>query len=181
MVPMTLVVAGLLAYNSARFGDPLDFGYRNATVADNLVDDLRTHGQFSLHYVGRNLRVMLLALPHWDPPFGRPVPDVQGMSLLLTTPALVYLVRARRRSPCVVGAWTAFGLLLIPLVMYYNTGWSQFGYRFSLDFMVPVMFLLAVAAGDRVSWPMRGLILLGVLANAIGVMWWYGIRVWPFY
>jgi len=59
------------------------------------------------------------------------------------------------------------------LLMYYNTGWRQWGYRFSLDFMIPVMVLLAVAAGTRVTRPLRGLILLGVLINLWGVIWWY--------
>jgi hypothetical protein len=59
------------------------------------------------------------------------------MSLFLTTPALVYIFGARRRSAQVLGAWLALILLLIPLVTYYNTGWWQFGYRFSLDFMAP--------------------------------------------
>ncbi len=93
------------------------------------------------------------------------------MSVLLTTPALIYLVRARKRSFLVAGAWTALGLLLIPLVTYYNTGSWQFGYRFSLDLMTPVLVLLAVAAGQRVDWAMRILILLGVAVNAWGVYW----------
>ncbi|MCB0089142.1 MAG: hypothetical protein KDE54_14625 [Caldilineaceae bacterium] len=67
----------------------------------------------------------------------------------------------------------SFVLLAIPLVLYYNTGWWQFGYRFSLDFMVPVMVLLAIGAGRRVSWLMQGLIIVGVAVNAWGITWWY--------
>ena len=173
-LPMAAAVAGLLLYNWARFGHALDFGYATANVAAKLVDDLRTYGQFSLHYVARNFWAMALALPRWDARAGLWLPDPEGMSLLLTTPALVYLVKARRGTPLVIGAWLAVGLLLVPLVLYYNTGWYQFGYRFSLDFMVPVMALLAVAAGERVSWPLRGLILAGVAVNLAGVLWWHG-------
>ncbi len=71
-----------------------------------------------------------------------------------------------------VGAWAAATLLLIPLLTYYNTGWWQFGYRFSLDFMTPVLILLALAAGPRVGWKVRALILLGVVVNAWGT-WWF--------
>jgi hypothetical protein len=172
-VPMALAVTGLLAYNHARFGSALDFGYLSDHVATKLVHDLHTYGQFHLHYAPKNLWAMWLALPVWEAGRACLVPDPEGMSLLLTTPALVYLVQARRASPLVAGAWIAVGLLLVPLILYYNTGWWQFGYRFSLDFMVPVMILLAVAAGERVSWPMRGLILAGVLVNAWGVAWWF--------
>lgn len=89
---------------------------------------------------------MWLAGPQWDAEIGFWKPDPEGMSLLFTTPALIYLGRARWLSPLMVGAWVALGLLLIPLLLYYNTGWWQFGYRFSLDFMVPVLVLLAIAA-----------------------------------
>jgi hypothetical protein len=93
------------------------------------------------------------------------------MSLLLTTPALVYLYRANKGGWLAAGAWTSLGLLMIPLLLYYSTGWIQFGYRYSLDFMVPVMVLMALAAGKRVSGYMRCLILVGVLVNLAGVEW----------
>jgi hypothetical protein len=172
LAPLVLSGALLLGYNYARFDNALDFGYLRQNVAPELVADLHMYGQFNLHYVPHNLWAMLLAGPHWDAAKNQIVPTIDGMSLLLTTPALVYLLEARQRSALVLGAWLAFGLLLIPLVSYYNTGWWQFGYRFSLDFMTPVFVLLAVGAGARVGWKMRLLILLGVLVNAWGV-WWF--------
>lgn len=173
LIPVALAVIGLLGYNVARFGHPFDFGYSNENIAARLVDDLRTYGQWHIHYIPRNLWAMWLALPQWDAARQSLTPNPEGMSLLLTTPALVCLVRARQRSPVVIGAWVAFGLLVILLATYYNTGWRQFGYRFSLDFMIPIMVLLAFAAGRRVSWQMRTLILLGLLVNAYGLHWWY--------
>lgn len=172
LAPMALAVAGLLWYNAARFEAPLNFGYMTQNVARELAPDLLRYGQFNLHYVGRNLQVMLLAGPQWDPAAGQYLPTIQGMSLLLTTPALIYTLRARRPGPIVWGAWIAIGLLLIPLLSYYNTGWWQFGYRFSLDFMTPALVLLALAAGQRVGWPLRLLILLGIAVNAWGA-WWF--------
>jgi hypothetical protein len=62
-------------------------------------------------------------------------------------------------------------LLVIVFMLYYNTGWVQFGYRFSLDFMTPVLVLLAIGAGQRVSRLMRFLIIVGVLVNLWGVRW----------
>lgn len=175
LVPGFLAAAALLGYNAVRFGDPLDFGYRAANVAGFLQDDLRAHGQFDPHFLGRNLDTMLLATPQWDQEVGFLVPRVEGMSLLLTTPVLLFLVRARRRSAVVVGAWIAVGLLLVPLLLYYNTGAWQLGYRFSMDFVVPLWVLLAVAARERVAWPMRALILAGIAVNAAGVLWWFSV------
>jgi hypothetical protein len=62
LAPIGLAGALLLAY-MARFGNPWDFGYTRQNVAQELAGNLRTYGQFSLHYVPRNLGVMLLAGP----------------------------------------------------------------------------------------------------------------------
>jgi len=172
-IPMLLAVAGLLLYNNARFGNPLDFGYLSENVADRLKEPLRIYGQFNLHYAAKNFWSMWLAGPQWDAKLNFWKPDPEGMSLFMTTPALLYLGRARRASPLTLGGWLAFILLMIPLLLYYNTGWYQFGYRFSLDFMVPVIVLLAVAAGERVTGSMRTLILVGVLVNLYGLLWWH--------
>lgn len=173
-IPLGAALAGLLWYNVLRFGNPLDFGYLSENIAPELATKLHTYGQFHWHHLPENFWAMWLAGPQWDAKRNLWRPDPDGMSLLLTTPALIYLVRARWHNSLVVGAWIAFGLLLIPLLLYYNTGWWQFGYRFSLDFMIPVMVLLAVAAGTRVSAHMRLLIVLGVLVNLYGVVWWHG-------
>ena len=151
----------------------VDVALRDGVVAEQLAPNLRRYGQFHLHYLPKNFWAMWLAGPQWDAELNFWKPDSEGMSLLLTTPALIYLARAHQRSWVVVGAWIAFGLLLIPLLLYYNTGWWQFGYRFSLDFMTPVMVLLAVAVRTHVTWSMRGLILVGTLVNLYGVLWWH--------
>jgi hypothetical protein len=170
-VPMLGMTATLLLYNKVRFGNLLDFGYLDMNIADVLRPGLQEYGQFSLHFLPKNFWAMWLATPvsieQW--PFLEPNP--WGMSLLLTTPALVYLSRASSGGWLAAGAWTSFALLMIPLLLYYSTGWIQFGYRYSLDFMVPVMVLMALAAGKRVSTGMRCLILAGVLVNFAGVVW----------
>ena len=176
--PLAVSIAGLMSYNYARFHDPFDFGYATQNISAAVRGDL-ARGQFHIFHLPRNLHTMLMGPPRWYEPENLPhvrlpIPDAHGMSIFLTTPALFYLVRARRRRDLFVrGAWLATGLLLIPLLLYYNTGWRQFGYRFSLDFMIPLMILLAVAAGRRTTWPMRMLILVGVVVNAWGVVWWF--------
>jgi hypothetical protein len=179
-VPPLFVGALLLAYNQARFGSPLDFGYMAENVSPELRGDLRIYGQFNLHYLPHNLWAMLLAGPRWDPARREIVPTVDGMSLLLTTPALLYLFRPARGSALALGAWLAIGLVLVPLLTYYNTGWWQFGYRFSLDFMTPVLVLLAIGAGPRLGWRMRALIAIGALVNAWGCWWFLNPRYFSF-
>jgi hypothetical protein len=171
LAPIVISGMALLGYNYVRFNHPLDFGYQTQNIAPELAGDRHAFGQFSLHYVPHNLWAMLLAGPVFDPKTNSIAPSLDGMSLLLTTPALLYVVGPSKRLALVIGAWISVGLLLIPLLTYYNTGWWQFGYRFSLDCMTPLLVLLALRAGSRVAWPMRALIVLGVLVNAWGVLW----------
>ena len=171
-VPVGIAIALLLLYNHARFGHAFDFGYRDANVPPRLAEDLRVYGQFHWRYLSRNLAALLWLLPHWDAARATLRPDFEGMSLFLTTPAIIYLFRARAAAGWQKAAWASLALLLLPLLTYYNTGWMQFGYRFSLDFLVPMTALLAVAAGAKPSRLLRVLILLGVACNLWGAACW---------
>jgi hypothetical protein len=173
-IPVVLAILGMLGYNYARFGDPLDYGYLTENVAGYMADDLKNYGTFHPHFIARNLRVMFLGYPKIGD-CGLPVPKHEGMSMLLSTPALLYLAGGIRRKPWVAGMWMGFLSMLIPLVMYYNTGAWQFGYKYLLDMIIPVMALLALAAGDRISWKFRILIMASILISLWGLLWWNGL------
>ncbi|HEX5836826.1 MAG TPA: hypothetical protein VFY26_03280 [Anaerolineales bacterium] len=162
-------------YNNLRFGSPFDFGYDVSQINIGLfVDELRTYGQFNIHYIGRNIQVMFLRLPRWDPSCGFFSADEIGMSIFITTPALVYVFGARRMNPLSLGAWAAVGLFLLVLLLHYSTGALQFGYRFLLDFLIPVMVLLALALPDgKLSLTQKILILAGILVNYWGLWWMF--------
>lgn len=174
LIPIAVAASALMSYNVARFGDPLDFGYTRQRVDASVLGDLHTHGQFSLHHVVRNVNVLLLGLPRIERGERLPTPDERGMSVLLTTPALLLVLRARGRDPLTRSAWLATGLLLVPLLLYYNTGWRQFGYRFSLDFLTPLLVLMALGARGRLPHWTKALVLVGIAVNAWGVDWWFG-------
>ncbi len=174
-VPVAIVVVGMLAYNAARFHNPFDFGYQQMGVLNLVQDDLAQHGQFNPFFIPRNLYFMLLAPPFFDPQCagGRLVPDPWGTSLLITGPAMLYAIRARSKQPWVIGAWASLIATVTLLLMYYNTGYSQFGYRFSMDFMLPMVCLMALGSRKRVSAWMIGLIVFGIVVNLIGTLWYY--------
>jgi hypothetical protein len=172
LLPLGAAVVCLLWYNWMRFDSATDFGYLRQNISIRLRDDLGRYGQFDIRYIARNLQAMLLATPLWSTAKSRLTPSLEGMSILLTTPALIYIVRTRCRSWLPIGAWTALALLIVPVITYYNTGYAQFGYRFSLDFMLPMVVLLALGVDKRISWLMRALIIAGVLINAWGVAWY---------
>ena len=129
------------------------------------------YGQFHLHFLPHNLWAMLLAGPVWDVKKAIISPVGDGMSIFLTTPALLFLFRNMKKSYIWYGAWLAIALLLLPLLLYYNTGWYQFGYRFSLDLMPAVMVLFALKMEEKPGWAFWAWVGVGVLVNAWGMVW----------
>ncbi|MFL5685846.1 MAG: hypothetical protein ACJ77D_07305 [Chloroflexota bacterium] len=111
------------------------------------------------------------------------LPRDTGMSVLLTTPALLLAIPAwfdRRRRRIVVACLLAILLVSFVNLMHFSQGWVQFGYRFSNDVVPFALVLVAIGFArlvDRPSpraWAMplaMGLIVLSVAINAWGVLW----------
>jgi hypothetical protein len=166
-------IVGMLIYNQARFGSLFDFGYSTMYVNSFVGGNLHTYGQFNPHFILTNLRYMLLeplSLVSYTPYLSF---NPLGTGIFWTTPALVLAFLAFRRKE---HHWLAAALLaacLLPmafLLMYFNTGWYQFGYRFILDFL-PFVFLLAVLAMPAVpGWREKLLIVLSIAMNVWGFL-----------
>jgi hypothetical protein len=60
---------------------------------------------------------------------------------------------------------------MILLVLYHNTGAHQFGYRYILDVLVPLMILLAVGLNKRVPWHFILLVIASIVINIYGSNW----------
>ncbi len=152
--------------NQARFGSPFDFGH--AHLWNNRVNaDVARHGLFSLHYLERQLHAAFTRLPRLEG--GRLLWDPQGMSLLVTTPLLLWLLWPRERPRLHLPLWLAAAATALPGFLYQNTGYVQFGYRFSLDW-TPYLFGLLALGGrpmGRAFWTAG---LLGVAVNAWGAL-----------
>jgi hypothetical protein len=91
--------------------------------------------------------VFLASLP-WlssDPPYVKI--SLHGLALWFTTPNLLWLLWPKRWDARMVGLAAAVCVVAGMNLLYQNSGWVQFGYRFSLDYM-PFMFLL-LALGAR--------------------------------
>ncbi len=168
-------VGAYLAVNTARFGSPLDSGYSRARHHPRIAADVERHGAFSTAYVGRNLAIMTVGGPRLVPAPPYLVPDPRGMSLLLVSPWLVLaclpLLRPDRPGVRRTTAWCWLGAaaISVPHLLYVNTGWLQFGFRFALDWLP--FLLLAAALGVRRLPPRWALppLALAILVNAWGV------------
>jgi hypothetical protein len=167
-------IAFFFFYNQVRFGTPFESGYALATLPP-FLEAQREQGLFSIVHVPMNLDYLLIHLPRLipNPPFFRP--DTLGMSVFLTSPGLLFALRADWRLP---RAWWLAGAaiaVLIPTLLYYGGGWLQYGYRYFLDSVPFVMALCGLAAVARggVGWGWRALIVFGTAVMAVGVYWAY--------
>jgi hypothetical protein len=163
-VPVAAAVAIGWWHNAARFDDPFEPGYRFLTVA--WQKRMNDWGLFHYHYLARNLGVLLTSLPWLEPDVPFRI-NMHGLALWFTTPLYFWLIWPKQKPAVHFGLWVAVGLVALPTLFYQNSGWAQFGYRFSNDYAVFLFALLAV--GMR---PLRALFLLAaawsMLVNGFG-------------
>jgi hypothetical protein len=174
--PVLLFAAGAaplailaMAFNVARFGGPGEFGH--SFLYDNRVNaDIDAHGLFSLVYLGRNLEAAFLMLPRVRfSPFGIAY-DPRGLSMLVTMPWLVLLVFPKTRPRLHWPAWLTVAVTALPGLFYQNTGYMQFGFRFSLDY-TPYLVLLLGLSGWSFRKPLvQVLIGASVVVNTWGAL-----------
>lgn len=167
-------------YNDARFGSPFESGYGLATLPEWLAAR-RDLGLFALAHVPMNLELLFVHLPAQipDPPYFRP--DGMGLSILITSPGLLYAINGPWRESRTWWLGGAALLVLVPTLLYYGGGWLQYGYRYALDSIPFVWAICGLAAarqeraGETIGWLWRGLILFGVAVGLAGVYWAYHI------
>ena len=163
IAPILVIVAITLWLNQLRFDDPFEVGYRYLRI--RWSGRIAKWGLFNYHYLAKNLAVFLAALP-WlsaTEPYLRV--SRHGLALWVTTPAYAWVLWPKRTGPTLTGlALSAFCVALLDLC-YQNSGWIQFAYRFSLDYSVLLVALLALG-GRRFG---AGFYLLLVFACAINL------------
>ena len=194
-VGVALPLVGLALYDIAATGslfNPVyDHLYRTEiSFYPPLFPYLDYHADWAIEdprYILQNLRIMLLNLPV----FGAPCPDstppipvdalclaqprADGMSLILTSPALLLALPALRawRSRLVTGAGLAVVAIAVGDLMHFSQGWVQFGYRFSNDF-IPFLLLLVALGMERIGGVRRSVVVLvavSIAVNLWGVTW----------
>ncbi len=162
----TPLLAAAAWSNQVRFGSPFDFGH--AHFWNNRVNaEVQRYGLFSLHYLEAQLHAAFTRLPHLEG--GRLAWDPNGMSLFLTTPLFLWLLWPRERPRLHLALWLTVAATAVPGFLYQNTGYVQFGYRFSLDWTPYLFLLLALGARPmgRAFWAAG---LLGVAVNTWGAL-----------
>lgn len=144
-VPILAVGVALMAYNYARFENPFEFGHK--FLAAGTRPSIRDHGLFSFWFLRANLAAAFINPPVIDGVAPYIHITRHGLSMLFTTPVFIFLLWPKDFGAFGRNLAIAMAFVAIPSLFYQNTGWAQFGYRFSMDFM-PYMILM-LAAGNR--------------------------------
>jgi hypothetical protein len=92
-------------------------------------------------------------------------PDIWGMSILFTSPILLWGFRASWKKREVWLSILTSALMLFVLLGYYGIGVRQYGYRYALDFYPFLFIMLAYAQQERLSWLFRIIVILSFLFN----------------
>jgi len=164
-----LVLAGVgvlyLAFNYGQYGTCMSGYYQG----EYLTGPWYSKGLFDISYIPRHLNAILFAGPIFTDEFPFFKPSFMGLGLFFTTPALLYIFRARLKGLS-LAAIAAILATAIPIVTCGATGFAQFGYRYSLDVLPFLAILVASGMRYRLNRLKIAVILLSCAVNLWGTL-----------
>lgn len=166
-VPAGAILCANLVHNYLRFDQFSEFGHKYLNIG--WQERIQRWGLFNYHFLSRNLTCALLLLPRILTRYPFVKVSEHGMSMLVTTPCLGYTVAPKEKSPLAPALWLTVLATALPSLLYQNSGYLQFGYRFSLDYIVFLVMLLAVG-GRRLTWLFKALVIWGIAVNLFGAL-----------
>jgi hypothetical protein len=166
-LPALAVAAVSLTLNYLRFHDPFEVGYRFLRIRwSGRIDKW---GLFNFHYFAKNLAVFLAALPWLSATKPYVKISRHGLALWATTPAYALVLWPKRVDARMIALSLAAALTALVDLCYQNSGWVQFAYRFSLDYSVLLIALLALG-GRRFGAGFHALLVYAIAVNTFGAV-----------
>lgn len=160
-------------YNFARFGNVFDTGYTNFVTRD--PSSYIPYGLFSWHYFPNDFYTYFLKGPEIISSFPYLRPPWIGMSIILITPAFLFILNTFRKNildRTILAAWGSTILMATPSLTYFLPGWTEFGWKHSVVFSPFLMYLVAKGMGGKLNSLKKLLILFSITVQLWGVLWW---------
>lgn len=159
-----------LLYNHARWGVWTDVGYSDWYHQDQA--GMPTGSPFRLSYLPYQLWSFFVQAPTQLPDYPGLRPEISGVALTWTSPALLLALFARSPSRWVAALWVAALLTAVPNFLYYVNGFAQFGMRHALDFEPFLIALMMLAVRKR--FPIWGYfsIAYSIVTGFWGIWYW---------
>ncbi|HEY4034444.1 MAG TPA: hypothetical protein VGL94_10830 [Ktedonobacteraceae bacterium] len=182
---LTFAFASLGAlYNYLKFHDILETGERFVVGASRYAPIDKNAPILSIQYVLRNIYYCFLNTVHFSSAHQLVFLDPDGNSVFLVYPALLLLpvlfcnrkYLDKKRLLFLITAGTVIVLNLSLVMLYFATGWLQFGYRYFFD-ALPLLFLLLIFILQYIPFSIQMVLLTwGILVNFCGVIGFYTMR-----
>ncbi len=183
-LPMIGAVLLFGIYNIARFQSFFDTGYLyNITLSSYPLSQNLQHGYMSVVHIPANLYSFLIMPP--EPllqnvdGFVLKFPYMKinpwGLAIWFTSPLFILLVTQFKSNKYTRSLLITLFSLALPVFTYYSIGFSQFGYRYALDFLPFLFLLLLPCLGHRLSKITLFLITIGILFNCVFLLSAWGI------
>lgn len=157
-------------YNFARWGTWNDIGYTAWYHQDQA--GMPTGSPFRMQYLPYQLWSFFVQMPTQLPDFPGLRPELSGVALTWTSPALILAFFARTPVRWVYALWTAAILTAAPNFLYYVNGYAQFGMRHALDFEPFLVALMLLAVRERLAWWGYALIAYSCAVGLWGCWYW---------
>ena len=167
--PVLLIGAALMALNLARFDDPFEFGHRFLEI--RWQARIQQYGLFHPRYLSRNLECFLWLMPKQAWPMKA---SLHGTAIWLLSPWVLLAVLVRGRFPQKWGLVITLLALMIPALLYQNSGQTQPTYRFAMLWLPVLAALLAHGSALR----FKRLTLVVVVVSVLLQSWaaWMFVR-----
>jgi len=159
-------------YNFIRFGTIFDKGY---FLLPEVLNETQMpwfkYGLVSPLYIPEHLKTIFLATPKIISEFPYIIPSLAGLAIWITTPAFFYSIFTPVKNKFTKIAWLAILSISLIIFMHGGTGWSQFGYRFAVDFY-PFLILLTIGSIKKtgLKWHHWLVLTISVIINLWGVI-----------
>jgi hypothetical protein len=167
VIGLGILVGVYELYNFGRWGVFSDLGY--SLIPGIQQDPSFTNGIFNLSYIPRHIYAILFQGPILLNNFPYFEPNWMGLGLFFTTPAFLYIFKGPWNK---LSKYVALAVVcILPILITHGTvGFTQFGYRFSLDFTPFLILLVAKGMSENLGWQEKALIILSILVNLWGVV-----------
>lgn len=156
-------------YNYLRFGSFLETGY--SLIPGVLTEPWYQKGIFNLSYISSNLRVMFLSIPIFKNTFPYIIPSWGGLSIAITSPVFIYALFPKMNLIEKTIIWLSTILIAMVTFSHGGTGFTQFGYRYAVDFYPLILFLIVShLKSTKLSWHHYFLLMFSIFVNTWGVI-----------
>lgn len=169
-------------YNFLRFGRFDDFAYSLYLESQSsaIKQSVFPHGFFSLYYIPDRIKDLFFSFPIFISHFPFVIPSLYAMALYIVTPAFFLIPLASFKKRLIYSALITALVISIPSLLKGGNGFTQFGFRYSLDFLPFLLILTASGLKNRFNFYSKFLIVLSILINLWGVVMISFLNKWGF-